>query len=141
MLALFIDIDYCPGHLSVFRAAQRHALELYVVTRDYLYVDANVHLIFAQEGRLGARDWIAANISRGDICITNDGALASRCLLRGATALEPTIDARIFTQRLDAAITAARSADRRSAPGIASFSGLELGAARRWMQQPGVAAD
>ena len=51
MLALFIDIDNCPDYLQVFRAVQRHTLELYVVTRDYLDVDMDVHLILAQEGR------------------------------------------------------------------------------------------
>ena len=84
MLDLFVDIDNCPVYPQVLRAAQRHGLELYVITRDYLHADENVHLIFAQEDGLGARDWIVANISRGDICITDDRALASTCLLRGA---------------------------------------------------------
>jgi uncharacterized protein YaiI (UPF0178 family) len=52
--------------------------------------DANVHLIFAQEDGVAAREWIAANISRGDICVTEDTALAASCLLRGAIALAST---------------------------------------------------
>jgi uncharacterized protein YaiI (UPF0178 family) len=141
MLALFIDIDNCPDYLQVFRAVQRHTLELYVVTRDYLHVDMDVHLILAQEGDAGARDWIAANISSGDICVTNDSVLASSCRLRGATALEPAVDPRIFAQRLEAAIATARSVNRRSALGTDSFSGSGLGTARLRVQQTRGIAD
>ena len=36
-----------------------------------------------------ADDWIAAHIGRGDVCVTSDIPLASRCLANGARALSP----------------------------------------------------
>ena len=87
---LFIDADNCPLYPEVIRAAQRHALEVYVVTRDFLCVDDNVHLILAQDDGVGGSEWIAANISYGDICVTGERALAVSCLMQAAVALEPT---------------------------------------------------
>ena len=91
MLDLFVDIDACP--VSIFphiaRVALRRSLDLYVVTKDYLGVDPNTHLILTEEGSEGGREWIAANITRGDICVTGEANLAAGCALRGALALEP----------------------------------------------------
>jgi uncharacterized protein YaiI (UPF0178 family) len=132
MLDLFVDIDNCRAYPQVLGAAQRHGLELYVVTRDYLHADANVHLIVAhEEDGVGARDWIAANIRRGDICVTDDRALASGCLLRGAVVVEPAVDSRSFAQRLDLAIASARSAARRPALVAARFNRPGFAAAGR----------
>jgi uncharacterized protein YaiI (UPF0178 family) len=89
MLDLFVDIENCPVFPQIVRAAQRHSLDVYVVTCDYLTVDGNVHLILAQDDGGGAREWIGTNISRGDICVTSEPALARSCLLRGAVALAP----------------------------------------------------
>jgi uncharacterized protein YaiI (UPF0178 family) len=89
MLDLFVDIDNCPVFPQIARAATCHLLDVYVVTRDYLVVEPNVHLILAQEGDGAAREWIAAHISRGDICVTPETALARSCLSRGAVALAP----------------------------------------------------
>jgi uncharacterized protein YaiI (UPF0178 family) len=140
MLEIFIDIDNCPNYPHVLRAAQRHALELYVVTRTYLHVDVNVHLILAQEDGDGGRDWIASNISRGDICVTDDKALAFGCQLRGAVVLEATIEARAFTRRMDAAVAAALSVERRLSTS-ATFSRIGYVTAQRWVQQARTAAD
>jgi uncharacterized protein YaiI (UPF0178 family) len=98
MLDLFVDIDNCPVFPQIVRAAQCHSLDVYVVTCDYLAVDGNVHLILAQDGGGGAREWIGTNISRGDICVTSEPALARSCLLRGAVALAP--NGRIWTADL-----------------------------------------
>jgi uncharacterized protein YaiI (UPF0178 family) len=98
MLDLFVDIDNCPVFPQVVRAAQRHLLDVYVVTRDYLAADGNVHLILAQEDDGVGREWIGVNISRGDICVTSEPALARSCLLRGAVALAP--NGRIWTADL-----------------------------------------
>ena len=40
-------------------------------------------------GADAADDWIAEQIQKSDICITNDIPLAARCLERGALALKP----------------------------------------------------
>jgi uncharacterized protein YaiI (UPF0178 family) len=114
MLDLFVDIDNCPVFPQIVRAAQRHLLDVYVVTCDYLAADGNVHLILAQDDCGGAREWIGTNISRGDICVTSEPALARSCLLRGAVALAP--NGRIWTTDLiNAAIGAV--AGRSAGPG------------------------
>jgi uncharacterized protein YaiI (UPF0178 family) len=129
MLDLFVDVDCRPVLPQVLRAAERYLLELYVVTRDYVHADANVHLILAQEDEANSGAWIAANIRPGDICITGDPRLASSCILRGAQALSPAgrlwcgdsagvgvigavPNPRSFTQRLEATIIAARATGR-----------------------------
>jgi uncharacterized protein YaiI (UPF0178 family) len=134
MLDLFIDIDRCPVLPQVLRVAQRHLLPLYVVTRDYVELGGDVHLILAQADDAGGADWIAANIGQGDICITDEAKLAAACLRRGAFALMSSgvawtvevvasaavpvstprlgrgdIDTRQFAQRLDATIAEVRS--------------------------------
>jgi hypothetical protein len=129
---LYIDIDSCPVFSQVLRVAQRHSLELYVITRDYLNADTNVHLILAQEDCAGVQEWVASNIRPDDICVTDDRKLASNCMARGALALGPTgsawasdlekaagaapvpgssradCDPAIFAKRLEAAIASAR---------------------------------
>jgi hypothetical protein len=87
---LFIDIDTCPVYREVCAAADRHSLNLYVVTRDYMELGPTVCLIVTEADDGSARAWIAGNIARGDICVTADAALAARCVRRGARALRPT---------------------------------------------------
>ena len=89
MLDLYVDIDAHAAYPHALRAAQRHMLDLYVVTHDFLAPEANVHLVLAQEDQLNAGTWIGGNISRGDICITSDAKVASNCVLHGALALTP----------------------------------------------------
>jgi len=142
---LFIDIDTCPVYREVCVAAHRHSLNLYVVTRDYVELGPNVCLIATEADDESARAWIAGNIDRGDICVTADAALATRCVRRGARALRPTgrnwtepdaaagvqsprLDihavtgmfaepgTQSFTARLDAAIAVARATRRSDAP-------------------------
>jgi len=90
MLDLFIDIDNCPVYRQVLLVAQRHALALYAVTRDYVELEGDVHLILAQAGDAGGQEWIVGNIRRSDICVTDDATLAADCLRRGAFALTAT---------------------------------------------------
>jgi uncharacterized protein YaiI (UPF0178 family) len=113
MLDLFVDIDNCPVFPQIVRAAQRHLLDVYVVTCDYLVADGNVHLIVAQDDDTGACEWIGTNISQGDICVTTDLTLATSCLLRGAIGLAPT--GRMWTTDLINAANGAASAGRAGA--------------------------
>jgi hypothetical protein len=68
MPELYADTDAWLVLLPIIRAARRHALELYVVTRDFFAVDGSVHLIL-QEERVNS--------------------LAASCIARGARALSP----------------------------------------------------
>src|SRR4051794_5816366 len=49
----------------------------------------DVRMIFVGQGADAADDWIAAQIGHGDVCVTSDIPLASRCLANGARALAP----------------------------------------------------
>jgi uncharacterized protein YaiI (UPF0178 family) len=89
MMNLYVDIDAHLVFPQILRMAQRYGLDLYVVTTDFWRVDEKVHLILAQEDDINSSAWIAANIGRGDICVTGDPNLATNCLLRGAQALSP----------------------------------------------------
>jgi uncharacterized protein YaiI (UPF0178 family) len=92
MLDLYVDIDACPVYREVAEAAHLHRLDLYVVTRGFVVVPAEpmVHPVFAEDDDGSGEDWIANNISTGDICITEEIRLAARCVLKGALALKPS---------------------------------------------------
>jgi uncharacterized protein YaiI (UPF0178 family) len=49
-----------------------------------------VHPVFAEDDDGSGEDWIANNISTGDICITEEICLAAQCFLKGALALKPS---------------------------------------------------
>ena len=92
MLDLYVDIDACPVYREVTKAALLHRLDLYVLTRGFVVVPAQpmVHPVFAEEDYGSGEDWIANNISTGDICITEEICLAAQCVLKGALALKPS---------------------------------------------------
>ena len=89
---LYIDADACPVREEAFRVAERHGLAVIVVTCGNVRVprDPRIRLVLVEAGSDAADDWIAEHIAAGDICITSDVPLASRCLKQGARALGPT---------------------------------------------------
>ena len=92
MLDIYIDADACPVKQEVYRVADRYGLKVIVVSASPLNVPLNQGRyvnIAAGPGMDAADDWIAENIDQGDICITADIPLASRCLEKGASALGP----------------------------------------------------
>ena len=91
MIQLFVDGDACPVKAEVEKVAVRHGLAVTIVSNGGLRPSANPllrHVIVA-EGADAADDWIVENIASGDICITADIPLASRCLDKGAAVLGP----------------------------------------------------
>jgi uncharacterized protein YaiI (UPF0178 family) len=145
MTDLYVDLDAQRVLPQVLRVAERYSLELYIVTRDYLHADANVHLILAQEDLPDPGAWIAANIRQGDICVTADIGLATSCTLRGAQALSPAgwlwgdrsvhpalhsaPNPRAVAQRLEATIIAGRAANRVALVSWRGAARTELGVA------------
>ncbi len=92
MLEIFIDGDACPVKPEVERVAARHGLMVHLVSNGGMRPSATPlfrHVIVA-EGADAADDWIAEHIAEGDIAITADTPLASRCLKKGARVLRPT---------------------------------------------------
>jgi uncharacterized protein len=97
IIAIYIDADACPVKQEVYRVAERHALKgsalkVYVVSNSPIAVprDEMVERIVVGGGMDEADNWIAERAQRGDVVITADVPLASRCVKAGATALAPT---------------------------------------------------
>lgn len=92
MTKIYVDADACPVKHEVLKVAARFDLEVYLVSNQWMRMDVGpkVHKQVVPEGADAADDWIAEHIQNGDIAITSDIPLASRCLEKGAEALGPT---------------------------------------------------
>ena len=94
MLDIYIDADACPVKKEVYRVADRCSLRVFVVSNSPIHIpestgEAQIKSIAVGAGADVADDWIAEHIGTGDICITADIPLASRCIKQGAFALGP----------------------------------------------------
>jgi uncharacterized protein len=89
---LFVDADACPVKDEVYRVAERHGLPVYVVAGSFIRVphDARIERVAAGPGSDAADDWIAERVEPGDIVITSDIPLASRCVKAGGEVIAPT---------------------------------------------------
>lgn len=87
-----MDADACPVKAEVERVADRHNLNVHIVSNGGLRPSANplVHNVIVAAGADAADDWIAEHIGEGDIAITADIPLAARCLKNNAVALSPS---------------------------------------------------
>lgn len=92
MTRLFIDGDACPVKDEVFKVAERYGLPVVVVGNSWLRLPDNplFSMVMAPQGADAADDKIVEMIEPGDICVTNDIPLGSRCLIKGAMAIRPT---------------------------------------------------
>jgi len=88
---IFVDADACPVKDEAERVAQRHGLKMHLVSNGGIRPSANplVALVIVPAGADAADDWIVENIREGDIAVTTDIPLASRCLKAGAQVLSP----------------------------------------------------
>lgn len=93
MTAIYIDADACPVRDEVYRVAERIGLEVFVVSNGSRPIlpsrNPKIRTVVVSEGADAADDWIAERITAGDICVTADIPLASRCLQKAARALAP----------------------------------------------------
>ncbi|CUW40755.1 protein of unknown function [Magnetospirillum sp. XM-1] len=91
MTKIYIDGDACPVKDEVFKVAGRYGLAVTVVGNAWLRLpqDPLITMIVVPEGPDAADDRIAELIAAGDICITNDIPLGSRCLVKQALVLRP----------------------------------------------------
>jgi uncharacterized protein YaiI (UPF0178 family) len=90
-IRIYVDADACPVKDEVYRVAGRHGVPVTVVAAGYIRVpsDPLIERVAAGPGLDAADDWIAARASLGDIVITEDVPLASRCVKAGAEAISP----------------------------------------------------
>ncbi len=85
---------------EVYRVATRLALEVFVVSNFSRPLRPpglpNVRMIMVGAASDAADDWIAERIGTGDVCVTSDVPLASRCLAKGARVVAP--NGRVWTR-------------------------------------------
>ena len=96
-MRIYIDADACPVKDEVYRVAARHRLAVTVVAAGFIRVpDPLIDRIAAGAGMDAADNWIAERAGPGDIVITADIPLASRCVKAGADVIAP--NGRAFTE-------------------------------------------
>jgi uncharacterized protein YaiI (UPF0178 family) len=95
-IPIYVDADACPVKQEIYRVAERHALKgtalkVFVVSNSPIAVprDAMIERVVVGAGMDEADNWIAARAKRGDIVITADVRLASRCVKAGAEVITP----------------------------------------------------
>jgi uncharacterized protein YaiI (UPF0178 family) len=98
MIAIYIDADACPVKQEIYRVAERHvrkgtALKIFVVSNSPIAVPRDMgellERVVVGAGMDEADNWIAERAKRGDIVITADVPLASRCVKTGASVIAP----------------------------------------------------
>ncbi len=91
MLNIYIDADGCAVKDEIYKVAARYSLKVLVVANKPLITprDTNVQMQVVSGGFDAADDWIAENITKGDILVTSDLLLADRCIKRQARVLGP----------------------------------------------------
>jgi uncharacterized protein len=98
MISIYIDADACPVKQEIYRVAERHAgkgtaLKVFVVSNSPIAVPRDmgdlIERVVVGAGMDEADNWIAARARRGDIVVTADVPLASRCVKAGAEVIAP----------------------------------------------------
>lgn len=89
---IYIDADACPVKDEALKVAERHGIAITYVSNAWMRLPegALVQRMVVPDGPDVADDWIAERIGAGDICVTQDIPLASRCLKAGARAIGNT---------------------------------------------------
>jgi uncharacterized protein YaiI (UPF0178 family) len=90
-IRIYVDADACPVKEEIYRVAARHRLPVVVVAVGFIRVpqDPLIERVAAGGGPDAADDWIAERAGAGDVVITADVPLASRCVKAGAAAIAP----------------------------------------------------
>ena len=88
---IYVDADACPVKDEIYRVAERHGWPVTVVAGQFIRVPQHplIERVAAGSAMDAADDWIAARAQPGDIVVTADVPLASRCVKAGAEVLAP----------------------------------------------------
>jgi uncharacterized protein YaiI (UPF0178 family) len=88
---IYVDADACPVKDEIYRVAARYSLPVSVVAGQFIRVpqDPMIERVAAGSGMDAADDWIAERAGPGDIVVTSDIPLASRCVKAGAEVIAP----------------------------------------------------
>ncbi|MEL7469658.1 MAG: YaiI/YqxD family protein [Pseudomonadota bacterium] len=90
MVKLYIDADACPVKGEAIRVADRHKVQVFVVSNGGIRPDPHplVETVIVPDGPDVADMWIADRIRPGDICVTGDIPLAARVIENGGAVLK-----------------------------------------------------
>jgi uncharacterized protein YaiI (UPF0178 family) len=90
-IRIYVDADACPVKDEIYRVAARHRLPVVVVAVGFIRVpqDPLIERVAAGGSPDAADNWIAERAGAGDIVITADVPLASRCVKAGAAVIAP----------------------------------------------------
>jgi uncharacterized protein len=86
---IYVDADACPVKSEVAKVAERHGLAVTFVANSWLASPRAPRMkVQVVSGAFDAADdWIAERAAAGDVVVTADIPLASRCLAKGAVVL------------------------------------------------------
>ena len=92
MIDLYMDADACPVKDEIYQVASRYGIYVLVVANSRISVpmDGGVEMVVVSAGFDAADDWIVENLRTGDLVVTADIPLASRCLEKGGFVISPT---------------------------------------------------
>lgn len=88
---IYVDADACPVKGEVYTVAERHRWPVVLVANAGMMIprDQDVRLQLVSVSLDAADDWIAEHAGAGDVVVTADVPLASRCVKVGATVIAP----------------------------------------------------
>jgi uncharacterized protein len=83
---ILVDADACPVKQEVYRVASRYGLRVTLVANSWMRTpdDPRITLEVVESGLDEADDRIVERVRTGDVVVTADIPLASRCLEKGA---------------------------------------------------------
>ncbi|QFT33858.1 YaiI/YqxD family protein [Roseibium porphyridii] len=92
MTVLYVDADACPVKNEAVRVGERHNVAIKFVSNSWMRLPEGdlVERVVVPEGPDEADNWIAERAQTGDVVVTADVPLASRCVKAGALVIGPT---------------------------------------------------
>lgn len=99
MTRIYVDADACPVKDEIYRVAARHRVPVSVVAGQFIRIpqDPLIERVAAGSAMDAADNWIAERAGQGDIVVTADIPLASRCVKAGAEVVAP--NGKPFTEK------------------------------------------
>src|SRR4029078_2711375 len=88
---IYVDADACPVKAEIYRVPLRHGLPVSGFAGNFIPLPPAplIERVAAGSGMDAADDWIAERAGKGDIVITGDIPLPSRCVKSGAEVIAP----------------------------------------------------
>ncbi|MFD1695408.1 YaiI/YqxD family protein [Roseibium aestuarii] len=91
MTTLYVDADACPVKDEAIRVGERFDVPVIMVSNAWFRLPDSpvVQRVVVAEGPDEADNWIAERAGPGDVVVTADVPLASRCVAAGAQVISP----------------------------------------------------